>query len=67
MKKSTIYHGDQSQQMNAAEESALVDAGVVVTVGENLGHLEYVICPPYTWADVDRVLAELKQAASVKA
>ena len=59
MLKSTIYHADQSQQISGAQETALLNDGVITPVGENLGHLEYAICTGFTWADVDVVLARL--------
>lgn len=64
MLKSTIYHADKAQELSGAQEGALLDAGVIARVGENLGHLEYAICTSFTWADVDAVLARLAQASA---
>ena len=67
MKKSTIYHGDQSQELTDAQEGALVDAGIITTVGENLGRLEYAICVEHTWADVDAALASMPLVCAERA
>lgn len=64
MKNSKIYHGDQEQELTGAEETALIDAGIIASVGENLGRLEYAICAGYTWADVDAALVALKQPSA---
>jgi hypothetical protein len=62
MKNSKIYHGDQEQALTDAQETALVDAGIIIAVGDHLGRLEYAICIEHTWADVDAVLAGLVEA-----
>lgn len=66
-KNSKVYHGDQEQELSGAEETALIEAGIITTVGENLGRLEYAICAGFTWGDVDAALAAMNQPSAASA